>query len=392
MAKERNNRFERTIFTEEHQAVRDSFRRFLEKEVVPHYATWERNGIIPHEIFEAVGAQGFMCLPIPEEYGGQGIDDYRFNVVINEECIALGLTSFSMSIGLVNDVALPYFLEYANEEQKRRWFPGMTKGTLVTAIAMTEPSGGSDLAALKTTARRDGNYYIVNGSKTFITNGINADLVLTAVKTDPSTPHGGISLLCIERGMPGFERGRNLDKVGTHAQDTAELFFNDVRVPVGNLLGVENQGFRHMMTNLPQERLGIAISGVSAARAALDWTLTYTKERRAFGQAVGTFQHSRMVLAEIRTEVEMAQIFVDRCLELHVKKELTAEQAAMAKWWCTDLQGRVIDRCVQLHGGYGYMIEYPIARAFIDARITRIYGGTNEIMKEIIGKAEGLAG
>ena len=392
MSKERNNRFERTIFNDEHRAVRDSFRRFLEKEIVPHNAKWERDGIIPHEIFQMLGEQGFMCLPIPEEYGGQAIDDFRFNVAMNEECLALGLMSFVSSIALVNDVALPYFMEYANDEQRRRWFPGMASGTIVTAIAMTEPSGGSDLAALKTTARRDGEDFIVNGSKTFITNGINADLVLTAVKTDPSNSHGGISLLCIERGMPGFERGRNLDKVGTHAQDTAELFFNDVRVPARNLLGVENQGFRHMMINLPQERLGIATSAVAAARAALDWTLTYAKERKAFGQAIGTFQHSRMVLAEIRTEVEIAQIFVDRCLELHVKKELTAEQAAMAKWWCTELQGRVIDRCVQLHGGYGYMMEFPIARAYIDSRITRIYGGTNEIMKEIIGKAEGLAG
>ncbi len=392
MAKERNNRFERTIFTEEHQAVRASFRRFLEKEIVPHYLQWERDGIIPHEIFEAVGAQGFMCLPVPEQYGGQGIDDFRFNVVMNEECLALGLMSFVASIALVNDVALPYFMEYATEEQKRRWFPGMVSGKLVTAIAMTEPSGGSDLAALKTNARREGDYYVVNGSKTFITNGINADLVLTAVKTDTGNRHGGISLLAIERGMPGFERGRNLDKLGNHAQDTAELFFNDVKVPLNNLVGIENQGFRHMMINLPQERLGIATSAVAAARAALDWTLAYAKERKAFGQAIGTFQHSRMVLAEIRTEVEIAQIFIDKCLELHVRRELTAEQAAMAKWWCTELQGRVMDKCVQLHGGYGYMMEYPITRAFADARIMRIYGGTNEIMKEIIGKAEGLAG
>lgn len=392
MANERNNRFTRTIFNDEHRAVRDSFRRFLEREIVPHYAKWERDGIIPHDVFESVGAGGFMCLPVSAEYGGQGIDDFRFNVVMNEECASLGLTGFVSTIALVNDVALPYFLEYATERQRRRWFPGMVAGRLITAIAMTEPSGGSDLAAIKTTARLDGDHYVVNGSKTFITNGINSDLVLTAVKTDAKVRHGGISLLVIEREMPGFERGRNLDKLGNHAQDTAELFFNNVRVPVDNLLGQENGGFRHMMVNLPQERLSIAVSGVAAARAALEWTLAYAKERRAFGQPIGTFQHSRMVLAEIRTEVEIAQVFVDKCIELLVRRELTPEQAAMAKWWCTDLQGRVIDRCVQLHGGYGYMTEYPITRAYADARITRIFGGANEIMKEIIGKAEGLAG
>ena len=392
MAKASNNRFKRTIFTEEHDVARENFRRFLVKEIVPHYAQWEREGIIPHEIFASVGAQGYMCLPIPPEYGGQGIDDFRFNVVINEECMALGLMSFITSIALVSDVALPYFMEYATEEQKRRWFPGMVTGRLITAIAMTEPSGGSDLAGLKTTARRDGDHYVVNGSKTFITNGINADLVLTAVKTDPSNRHGGISLLAIERGMPGFERGRNLKKLGTHAQDTAELFFSDVHVPINNLVGAENGGFRHMMNNLPQERLGIAVSAIASARAGLEWTLAYAKERKAFGKAIGTFQHSRMALAEMRTEVEIAQIFVDKCLELHIRRELTAEQAAMAKWWCTELQGRVLDRCVQLHGGYGYMTEYPIARAYADARIMRIYGGANEIMKEIIGMAEGLAG
>jgi alkylation response protein AidB-like acyl-CoA dehydrogenase len=392
MAKASNNRFRRTIFNEDHEAVRESFRRFLVREIVPHYPQWERDGIIPHEIFEAVGAQGYMCLPIPAEYGGQGIDDFRFNVVINEEGMALGLMSFVSSIALVSDVALPYFMKYATEDQKRRWFPKMAKGQLVTAIAMTEPSGGSDLAALKTSARRDGDHYVVNGSKTFITNGINADLVLTAVKTDAGNRIGGISLLAIERGMPGFERGRNLEKLGTHAQDTSELFFTNVRVPANNLVGAENGGFRQMMNNLPRERLGIAVSAVASARAGLQWTLAYAKQRKAFGKAIGTFQHSRMLLAEMRTEVEIAQIFVDKCLELHVRHELTAEQAAMAKWWCTELQGRVLDRCVQLHGGYGYMTEYPIARAYADARVMRIYGGTNEIMKEIIGMAEGLAG
>ena len=385
-----NNRFKRALFTEDHEAVRDSFRRFLAKEIAPHHAQWERDGIIPHEVFEAVGAQGYMCMAIPPEYGGQGIDDFRFNVVLTEECVAQGLGSFYLSIGLVNDVALPYFLECATQEQKRRWFPGMAAGKIVTAIGMTEPRGGTDLAGLATTARRDGDHYVVNGSKTFITNGINADLVITAVRTDAGNRHGGISLLVIERGMAGFERGRNLDKLGCHAQDTAELFFNDVRVPVNNLLGTENMGFAHMMTNLPQERLSIALFAVAWCQTTLEWTLAYAKERKAFGRPIGTFQHSRMLLAEMRTEVEIAQVFVDRCVELHLQGELNAEQAAMAKWWCTELQGRVTDRCVQLHGGYGYMTEYPVTRAYADARITRIYGGTNEIMKEIIGKAEGL--
>jgi len=332
-----------------------------------------------------------MCPSIPTEYGGMGIDDFRINVVIVDECLKLGLMSFATGISLVNDVTLPYFLEHCTPEQKKRWLPGMAAATLVTAIGMTEPSGGSDLAALKTTARLDGDAYVLNGSKTFITNGINSDIVMVAAKTDASSRHGGISLLVVERGMPGFERGRNLEKLGNHAQDTAELFFNDVRVPVSNLLGEENKGFQHMMINLPQERLSIATSAVGASRVALEQTIDYVRERKAFGQPIGAFQHNRMVIAEMRTEIEIAQVFVDRCLEMHLRRELTAEQAAMAKWWCADLQGRVMDRCLQLHGGYGYMTEFPIARAWADARITRIYGGTNEIMKEIIGKTERLA-
>lgn len=390
MTSELNTRYPRTLYTEDHEAVRDAFRRFLQREVEPHYLRWEREGIIPHEVFEMAGEAGFMCLPIPEEYGGAGLNDFRYSVMFNEECSRLGLVGFAMGMGLVSDVALPYFIEYSTEEQKRRWFPGMAKGQLMTAIAMTEPSGGSDLASLKTHARRTADGWVVNGSKTFITNGINADLVLAAVKTDAASRYGGISMLVIERGMPGFERGRNLDKLGLHSQDTAELYFNDVLVPENNLLGVEHQGFKHMMVNLPQERLGVAMGAVNMARACLDWTLAYVKERRAFGKPIGTFQHSRMVLAEMRTEIEIAQIFLDRSVELHLRGELTAEQAAMSKWWCTDLLGRIVDRCVQLFGGYGYMSEYPVARAFVDARIMRIYGGPNEIMKEIIGKAEGL--
>jgi len=293
-------------------------------------------------------------------------------------------------MSLHNDICLPYFLRYCTDEQRTRWLPGIATGELITAIAMTEPSIGSDLASMATTALRDGDHYVVNGSKTFITNGINADLVITAVKTDPSERHRGMSLLVLERGMEGFERGRNLEKIGQHAQDTAELFFSDVHVPVDNMLGQEGEGFLELIANLPQERLSIAAAGVAAAHAALGWTLDYVKERHAFGQPIGTFQNSRFVLAEIATEVEIGQSFVDRCVVALNAGELTAEEAAMAKWWCTELQKRVVDRCLQLFGGYGYMLEYPIARAYADARITTIYGGTTEIMKEIISRSMGL--
>ena len=300
------------------------------------------------------------------------------------------MNAAGLGLTLHNDICLPYFLSLCDEEQKARWLPGIASGELVTAIAMTEPGIGSDLASMTTTARRDGDDYVVNGSKTFITNGINADLVVTAVKTDPTQRHRGMSLVVIERGMDGFERGRNLEKVGLHAQDTAELFFTDVRVPVTNRLGEEGEGFRYLVTNLPQERLSIAATGVAAARAAFDETLAYVKERQAFGQPVGAFQNSRFRMAEMVTEIEIGQSFIDRCVLALNAGELTAEEASMAKWWCTELQGRVADACVQLHGGYGYMTEYPVARAFADARITRIYGGTTEIMKEIIGRSLGL--
>jgi alkylation response protein AidB-like acyl-CoA dehydrogenase len=311
-------------------------------------------------------------------------------MVIGEEAIRAGAAAAGLGITLHNDVALPYFLRYCSEEQQRRWLPGIASGELITAIAMTEPGIGSDLASMSTTAIRDGEHYLVNGAKTFITNGINADLVITAVKTDPTQRHAGMSLLVIERGMPGFERGRNLDKLGQHAQDTAELSFTDVRVPVANLLGEEGQGFRQLVANLPQERVSIALSAVASAAVALEHTLTYVKERRAFGQPIGSFQNSRFVLAEIATEVDIAQTYVDRCVAELNAGELSAEDAAKAKWWCTELQGRVVDRCLQLHGGYGYMNEYPIAKAYADARITRIYGGTTEIMKEVVGRSLGL--
>ena len=380
----------RSLFDDEHEAFRDSFRRFLEKEVVPHHEQWERDGIVPREVFAAAGANGFVGMAVPEEYGGGGVDDFRFNVVLGEETARVGATGFGLGLGLHNDIVLPYFLHLTNEEQKARWLPGIASGELITAVAMTEPGIGSDLGSLRTTARADGDGYVVDGSKTFITNGINSDLVVTAVKTDPAQRHRGISLLVLERGMPGFERGRNLDKIGQHSQDTAELFFTGVRVPAANRLGEEGQGFGYLVGELPQERLSIAVAGVAAARAALDWTLEYARQRTAFGQPIGSFQNSKFRLAEMATEVDVAQHYVDACVRALAAGDLSAEDAAKAKWWATELQGRVVDGCLQLHGGYGYMTEYPIARAYLDARVTRIYGGTTEIMKEIVGRSLGL--
>ncbi len=381
----------RTLYETEHDAFRESFRRFLQAELVPHLEEWDAAGIVARELFTAAGKAGFLAIDAPEEFGGGGVRDFRFNAVIMEEIMRVGAAAAGLGLTLHNDVCLPYFLSYCSDEQQARWLPGIASGELITAIAMTEPGTGSDLASIATTARRDGDAYVVNGAKTFITNGINADLVVTAVKTDPTARHAGMSLLVIERGMPGFARGRNLDKLGQHAQDTAELSFTDVRVPVANLLGpAEGRGFTQLVTNLPRERLSIALGALAAARAALDWTLAYVKERTAFGQPVGSFQNSRFVLAELATEVDIGQRYVDDCVLALNAGELTAVDAAKAKWWCTELQGRAVDRCLQLHGGYGYMNEYPIARAYADARITRIYGGTTEIMKEVIGRDLGL--
>ncbi|HET6772118.1 MAG TPA: acyl-CoA dehydrogenase family protein [Acidimicrobiales bacterium] len=380
----------RTLFDDEHELFRDSVRRFIAAEVAPHNDEWERAGVVDRSLFTRAGTHGFLGMAAPVEHGGGGVDDFRYNLVIAEEVQRGGVNAAGLGWTLHNDICLPYFLSLCTPEQQSRWLPGICSGELVTAIAMTEPGIGSDLASMSTTALRDGDDYVVNGSKTFITNGINADLVITAVKTDPSERHRGMSLVVVERGMAGFERGRNLDKVGMHAQDTAELFFTDVRVPVANRLGDEGAGFRHLVTNLPQERLSIAATGVAAAAAAFDQTLAYVKERQAFGQPVGSFQNSRFRMAEMATEIEIAQSFIDRCVLALNAGELTADEAAMAKWWCTELQGRVVDACVQLHGGYGYMTEYPVARAYADARITRIYGGTTEIMKEIIGRSLGL--
>jgi alkylation response protein AidB-like acyl-CoA dehydrogenase len=380
----------RTIFDEEHEQFRSAFRLFLAREVAPRFDEWERAGVVDRDVYRKAGRAGFLAMAAPEAVGGGGVDDFRYNQVIAEEIQSAGLNGPATGIGLHNDVCLPYFLHGANGEQQARWLPGICSGDSITAVAMTEPAIGSDLAGMTTSAIRDGDSYVVNGSKTFITNGLNADLVITAVKTDPAQRHRGISLLVLERGMPGFTRGRKLDKIGMHAQDTAELFFNDVRVPVANRLGAEGDGFTQLVRNLPQERLNIAMAAVAAARAAFEWTLAYCKERTAFGQRIGSFQNSRFTLAEMATEIEIGQTYVDRCVLARNEGELTAEEAAMAKWWTTDLQGRVVDAGVQLHGGYGYMSEYPIARAFTDARVTRIYGGTNEIMKEIIGKSLGV--
>jgi alkylation response protein AidB-like acyl-CoA dehydrogenase len=325
-----------------------------------------------------------------ERHGGGGVSDFRFNLVILEEIAAAGVTSSAFGITLHNDICLPYFLRYCTPEQADRWMPGIVSGNAVTAIAMTESGMGSDLASMQTSAVRDGDYYMVNGSKTFITNGINADLVIVAVKTDPAERHRGISLLVLERGMEGFERGRNLAKIGLHAQDTAELFFSHVAVPAKNLLGNEGEGFGQLVANLRRERLSMAAAGVAGARTALATTLMYVKERHAFGQPIGSFQATKFALAEMATEIELGQAFVDRCVNGLDSGDLTAEEAAMAKWWATEMHNRVVDGCVQLHGGYGYMTEYPIARAYVDARVTTIYGGTTEIMKEIIGRGLGL--
>jgi alkylation response protein AidB-like acyl-CoA dehydrogenase len=380
----------REIFGEEHELFRASVRRFVTDEMTPHHDEWEQQGIVDRELFRKAGDHGFLGMAAPEEHGGGGVDDFRYNVVIAEEIQRGGVNAAGLGWTLHNDICLPYFLALCDDEQAERWLPGICSGELITAIAMTEPGTGSDLASIATTARRDGDHYVVNGAKTFITNGINADLVITAVKTDPTQRHAGMSLLVLERGMAGFERGRNLAKIGMHAQDTAELYFDDVAVPVANRLGDEGTGFRSLVTNLPQERLSIAVTGVAAAAHALDITLGYAKERTAFGQPIGSFQNSRFRLAEMATEVTVAQTFADRCTTALNAGDLTAEDAAMAKWWSTELQKRVVDTCLQLHGGYGYMVEQPIGRMYADARITTIYGGTTEIMKEIIGRGLGV--
>ncbi len=380
----------RTIFTDEHQLFREGFQQFVQKEMVPNNDRWEAEGIISRDIFEKAGENGFLGIDLPEEYGGSGIKDYRFNQIMGEEFDLAGVAAAGSGLGLHNDICIPYFKEYCNDDQKKRWMPGLTDGSLITAIAMSEPGTGSDLASITTTAVKDGETYILNGAKTFISNGINSDLVIVAAKTDLQAGHRGISLLIVEREMQGFERGRNLEKIGRHSQDTAELFFTDVRVPITNLLGEENKGFYYMMFNLAQERLNIAVSAVAGTQYAFNLTLDYVKERQAFGQPIGKFQNTRFKMAEIATELEFAWAFIDKCSMALNDGELTAEEAAMAKWWTTELQKRAIDECLQFHGGYGYMDEYPISRLWRDGRVQSIYGGTTEIMKEIIGRNLGL--
>ena len=379
--------FPRTIFDDVHQQFRSTFRSWLDKEVVPHHEEWEAAGITPRELWLNAGKQGFLGLNVPAAYGGGDTDDYHFAAIMAEEIGTTGVIGSANGITLHNDIVLPYFLGLANDEQRSRFLPGMVTGEVIGALGITEPNTGSDVAGIRTTGLKKGGAFVVNGAKTFISNGINSDVVIVVCRTDPEKGHRGISLLLVERGMKGFERGRNLSKLGMHAQDTAELFFSDVEVPAENVLGEEGNGFVYLMTNLAQERLGIAVGAVAVADAALHWTLDYTKERKAFGQSISQFQNSKFLLAELATEVQIAQVYVDRCVELHCEGKLSAEQAAAAKFWTTELQNKVVDRCLQLHGGYGYMMEYPIARAWADSRIQTIYGGTTEIMKEIVGRS-----
>ncbi len=380
---------QRTVFEPEHEIFRDSVRHFLETEILPHAPEWDRAGKVDKAMFRAAGAAGLLGMAVPADYGGGGVDDFRYNAVISEVLVGGGGGGSGLCITLHNDICLPYFLTYTTDEQRQRWLPGLASGELMTAIAMTEPGTGSDLAGIATSARREGDAYVLNGSKTFITNGINADLVIVVARTSDD-PHAGLTLLVVEDGMDGFARGRNLEKMGLHAQDTAELFFDDVVVPVDNRLGDEGAAFLQLVANLPQERFSIAVGAVAGAEAALGIALDYAKQRRAFGRPIGSFQHNRFKLAEAKTEVDLGRVFVDRLLEEHVAGRLTIEQAAEAKWWTTEMLRRVVDLGVQIHGGYGYMMEYPIAQAYLDARVQTIYGGTTEIMKEIIGRGMGV--
>jgi len=378
---------ERTLFTADHEAFRDSVRRFIAREIVPYHAAWEDQGYVDRAVWRKAGANGLLCQTMPEQYGGAGVDKL-FAVVQFEELTRAGCSGIGFS--LHSEIVAPYLLRYGTAEQKQRWLPRLARGELIGAIAMSEPAAGSDLQAIKTTAIRRDDHYLLNGSKTFVTNGWHADLVIVVAKTKPEAGAKGTSLLVVERGMPGFEKGQRLKKIGLKAQDTSELFFDNVEVPLTQLLGAENSGFVSLMQELPWERLQIAITAVASAEVAIERTLEYVKERKAFGQTVASFQNTRFTLAELQTQVQVARVFVDRCIELLMKQELDTATASMAKYWTTDLQCKVIDECLQLHGGYGYMWEYPIARQFADSRVQRIYGGTNEIMKEVIARSMGL--
>ncbi|MCW3840930.1 acyl-CoA dehydrogenase family protein [Micromonospora yasonensis] len=361
-------------------------RTFLEKEVIPNYAQWEQDGITPRELFTKLGELGALGFGVPERLGGTGITDFRYNAVLQEEGARLAVAPAVLGPSLQADVCLPYFLDLADDAQQARWLPGITAGRLITAIAMTEPGTGSDLSGIRTRAVRDGDHYLLDGAKTFISNAINADLVIVAVRTGEH-PHRGLSLIVVERDTPGFTRGSRLKKVGLHAQDTAELFFTGARVPAANLLGGEGEGFAGLTRNLAQERLSCSVAAIAQATAALQWTIEYVRERHAFGNPIGSLQHTRFTLAELSTEIDITQAYVDLCVLALNAGDLDPVDAAKAKWWSTELQGRVMDTCVQLHGGYGYMTEYCIARAWLDSRVSRIYAGTTEIMKEIIGRS-----
>ena len=384
---------QRTLFTSDHEAFRDSFRRFMDKEIAPFHADWEEQGYVDRAVWNKAGENGFLCMTMPEEYGGAGADKL-FSVAQMEELSRGGFSGIGYF--LHSEIVAPYLLHYGTEAQKKKYLPKMASGEMIGAIAMSEPAAGSDLQGIKTTALQqpDGSY-LLNGSKTFITNGWHADLVIVVAKTNPAAGAKGTSLLLVERGMAGFAVGKRLKKLGMKAQDTSELFFDNVRVPAANLLGgpaQENRGFICLMEQLPWERLQIAISAVAASQAAIDWTVDYVKERKVFGQPVASFQNTRFTLAELQTEVQVARVFVDKCTELLLANTLDTATASMAKYWCSDLQCKVMDECVQLFGGYGYMWEYPITRAYADARVQRIYGGTNEIMKEVITRSMGLGG
>jgi alkylation response protein AidB-like acyl-CoA dehydrogenase len=384
---------ERTLFNADHEAFRDSFRRFVDKEIAPHHEAWEEQGYVDRVVWRKAGENGFLCMTLPQAYGGSEADKL-YSVVQMEEIARSGFSG--IGFGLHSEIVAPYILHYGTEEQKKNYLPRLATGEMVGAIAMSEPAAGSDLQGVKSTAiqQADGSY-LLNGSKTFITNGWHADLVIVVAKTDPSAGAKGTSLLLVERGMPGFEKGKRLKKLGMKAQDTSELFFDNVKVPAENLLGgpaMLGRGFICLMEQLPWERLQIAIGAVASAQAAIDWTVQYTKDRKVFGQAVAQYQNTRYTLAELHTEVQVARVFVDKCCELIVEGRLDTATASMAKYWCSDLQCKVMDECLQLHGGYGYMWEYPITRAYADARVQRIYGGTNEIMKEVISRGMGLGG
>ncbi|MCG8391671.1 MAG: acyl-CoA dehydrogenase family protein [Pseudomonadales bacterium] len=374
----------RTLFNSDHETFRDTVRKFLEAEAVPYNEEWEKEGVVPREVWLKAGEQGFLCPMVKEQYGGIEAD-FLYSVVINEEISRLGLTGIGW--GLHTEIVAPYIQNNGSEFLKEKYLPKMVTGECIGAIAMTEPGAGSDLQGVKTTAVKQGDHYVLNGSKTFITNGQNADIVIVVAKTDPSKGAKGISLFVVETDSDGFEKGTNLKKVGMKAQDTSELFFQDVKVPAENLLGEEGMGFIYLMKELPQERLGISIGGLAMAESALEQTIQYVKERKAFGQSVADFQNTQFKIAEMHTKLQVARTYVDRCLELHLKQELDIPTAAAGKYYITDLQCEVIDECLQLHGGYGYMWEYPIARMFADSRVQRIYGGTNEIMKTIVAKA-----